>query len=833
MMGLNTAPRNRTMNLADPAAERGVLAGLCLHGSDAFFDVCDIITAKAFTIGSNQVIFACLEYLLKDKAIPKVDYPSILSSANAIGAANFFDKTEESKHLRAVMSMFVEPDTVRRLGAKVRKLEIARDLRNEMDGITRRLDQVTGDEPLENILGLAENPMFDFASRMSGANNSGPTLMGEGAAVYYQYLIDNPRQMMGIGTGFPLFDAALGGGLRANSVDLIGARQKTGKAMSLDSVLYTPTGSMLMGDVKVGDQICGPNGIVTVEEVFPQGDKDIYRVCFADGDTVECCKEHLWEVQRRKTKKYFVKSLEEIMNKMEDFAGCPRWSVRLPLPCQFYFQEIPIHPYLLGVIIGDGGLTGGSVAITNTDQELLQRVLECLEHPYGLRNCENSITYRITKGRGGSRPNIYKDKLRNLKLFGCGSHDKFIPDCYKYNTETIRWQLLCGLMDTDGTIGKKGTCSFSTVSSRLANDMKWLVQSLGGLCKIRPKISTCNGKKFSSFVCHIRLHDSRQCFTISRKKNRHHQRKKPPIHRRILRVEYVGKKPAQCITVSSSDGLYLTNNFVITHNSFVCDNVGLHIAGKLGIPVLNVDTEMSKEEHLIRVGACLAEIQSDSIEKGKLSLAEKAKLMVAADKLASFPYHYDCVIGVNFEDTLARMRRWVLRTVGLSENGKAKPCLIIYDYLKLLDAHGISSNMAEHQLLRLIASSLKNFMGRYGVSCLTFAQLNRDGIDYEDTRVIRASDGILDAITSFSIFKWKTDDERHESQGDLKKYTHKLIPVICRHGPALRDGDYINIQTDYSRAKIIEGPTKSQVNAGQFAKDKGFIVDEKKLEKLE
>lgn len=477
-------------NIQDAAAERGVLAGICNFGSDTYLDIADIVSAKTFTINSNQVIFACAAHSLKDRAISRLDYPTILSAANALGVGGFFENRDEAKHLRAVMTMSIEQESIRRLAARIRKLEIARELCGVTLGAASRIQAITGDEPVEEILGFAENPISEYITRISNGNLAGSSLMGEGAAAYYQYLIDNPREMMGISTGFPNFDRAIGGGLRAGCVDLIGARQKAGK-------------------------------------------------------------------------------------------------------------------------------------------------------------------------------------------------------------------------------------------------------------------------------------------------------------------------------------------------TFISDNVGLHVVN-MGVPVFNIDTEMSKEEHQIRVGACIAGVESEKIEQGKLNREDRDKLFKAAEKLATLPYHYECVIGVPFEDILCRMRRWILQKVGLADNGKAKPCLIIYDYLKLLDATGLKNNIAETQLLRFIASGLKNFMARYGSSCLTFAQLNREGIDIENASIIRGSDGILDAVTSFSLYKWKSSDERNGAVGDARKYTHKLKPLICRHGPCLDEDDYINIQTDYSRAKIIEGPTKFQLATNVARQEKGFVVSDDK-----
>lgn len=263
--------------------------------------------------------------------------------------------------------------------------------------------------------------------------------------------------------------------------------------------------------------------------------------------------------------------------------------------------------------------------------------------------------------------------------------------------------------------------------------------------------------------------------------------------------------------------------------TMLVDNTALHIAGKGNIPVFNLDTEMSWEEHLHRIIANLAGIQTVDIETGKCGFKDipKKKVLDAADRLKQMPYYYECLIGRQFEEALASMRRWVTRTVGLDANGKAKPCVIIYDYLKMLSADFASKDMQEHQALGFITSALKNFMGRYSVPCLCFAQMNREGIDREDSGAVAGSDRIAQYATSLTFYKWKSDEERAEADDEHVKYTHKLIPIVSRHGAGLSEGDYINIQAEYSMARITEGPTRNELLRGASAdrNPQGVVVD--------
>lgn len=258
--------------------------------------------------------------------------------------------------------------------------------------------------------------------------------------------------------------------------------------------------------------------------------------------------------------------------------------------------------------------------------------------------------------------------------------------------------------------------------------------------------------------------------------------------------------------------------------SLIVDTVSLYVAGQ-GIPVLNVDTEMTKEEHLHRVGAVMASVPIKDIETGKCGDDPQTRRTVeeAAKRLNDMPYDYVSVIGQSFEQTLSDMRRWVLRKVGLGPDGKAKPCVIVFDYIKMMSAEGLSNRLAEFQALGFMMNSLKNFMGKYGVACLCLAQVNREGIDREDSAVIAGSDRVGWFATSATLYKRKGEDEEAEEDGPSSNYSHKLIPLFTRHGPGIEPGNFINVKTNYSKAHIEEGPTRFELGAKQGANNGGEI----------
>lgn len=257
------------------------------------------------------------------------------------------------------------------------------------------------------------------------------------------------------------------------------------------------------------------------------------------------------------------------------------------------------------------------------------------------------------------------------------------------------------------------------------------------------------------------------------------------------------------------------------------DNVGFYVANKLGIPVLNMDTEMSNKDHIHRVMAMMTEIETSKIETGKFSESpvQNSKIQESIEELQKTKLYYKSIAGKPFDEQLGIMRRWICKEVGLNSDGTAKDCLIIYDYLKLMDSTGMSQDMKEYQLLGFMMTALHNFAVKYQVPILGFIQLNRDGITKESTDTASGSDRIIWLCSNFSIFKRKSDEEIAEDGGDSGN--RKLLPLISRHGGCLDDNDYINFNLKGWCAKITEGKTKLELSSGGGKNNKnGFVINE-------
>ena len=445
----------------------------------------------------------------------------------------------------------------------------------------------------------------------------------------------------------PALDQALGGGIPEGSWVVVTGPEKFGKAQPFGSKVYTPKGPVNIESLSIDSEVCTPYGdIAKVTGIFPQGIKDVYKITFLDGDTVECCKEHLWKIKSinrryKNIEQSEVVNLEYIINHFNKNKERPTWSIELPFYCYFNKQKIELDPYILGVLLGDGCFRK-QVMITNTNKQLLTYVENNIGKDYIIRPVtlkKPTIDYRIRNKTRFARSK-YRDFLRKYDLWNKKSKDKFIPEHYKYNSYDVRISLIKGLMDSDGYVAKNGHSTFYTSSMKLAKDFKELIMSIGGLCKIANKTTYCNGQKFKSYVCLIRFFDTRILFKIKSKKQRGRKQDKH-ITRMIKNIEYVGKKECVCISIDNEHGLYLTDNYVVTHNT---TNL-LHAAVNAQQPeyggkeVIYIDAEARLKEMNLNSFKKLNKDKFHLIisERGKPPLTAENFLNIAIKYLMDYP----------------------------------------------------------------------------------------------------------------------------------------------------------------------------------------------------
>lgn len=373
---------------------------------------------------------------------------------------------------------------------------------------------------------------------------------------------------------------------------LFGGGARGGKMLSINELVCTPFGFRKVKDLKVGDIITSAEtgGQQRITYIHPMGTFEFYRVSFNDGTYVDCSEGHLWQVHvSRKSTKRKDEEGNSKNQRVWETTQIRDWLLRqerdginkgkhllIPLckPVQFTTGQSRyryIDPYVLGVLIGDGCLSRKSnyVSVTTPDEFIVNKIMEkgfsVKKHETPYKACDD---YSI-KGEG------LDEGLANLGLKGHTAKTKFIPNVYKYAPIDTRKALMCGLMDTDGYVDDRGHMSYTTISKQLAEDVAFIIRSLGGKATVTKgkagykkdgEYHRCNDAYDVTFTCSL----AKELVSLPKKLERVRDfYPRQCAGKQIVSVTPIGKRRSRCISVDDVSGLYVTKDFTVTHNSYL------------------------------------------------------------------------------------------------------------------------------------------------------------------------------------------------------------------------------------------------------------------------
>ena len=355
-----------------------------------------------------------------------------------------------------------------------------------------------------------------------------------------------------------------------------------GKAQPISEKVFTPNGWRDIGTVSVGDHVIGWDGLPTkVVGVFPQGKKAVYCVTFSDGTNVKCCREHLWSVQTKSQKcrgaGFTTKSVDDLIGDLYDGSGCRKWFIPLVEPIDLEPIQFEIDPYVIGAMLGDGGYKH-SLMFSSGDDFIVEQMCDLLPSDYVIKQ-RSKYDYQITVGKnlGFGVGSVLRQVLGRK-----GSAEKSVPRNYLYGSKSQRLDLLQGLMDTDGTVRRKERhCEFNTVSRQLAEDVQFLVRSLGGVTRVRtkkPSKYTHNGERRVGLVSYRVTVSIPDCpFRLPRKASLYNRNPNQGRTKAMVSIERCDREEdCVCISVESEDSLYVTSGFTLTHNTICMAAVANH-----------------------------------------------------------------------------------------------------------------------------------------------------------------------------------------------------------------------------------------------------------------
>lgn len=599
-----------------------------------------------------------------------------------------------------------------------------------------------------------------------------------------------------------IFNSITRGG-RKGKLYLRSGGSGTGKAIPDYTLIPTPKGMKRVDEIKIGDSLFDRTGKPTkVLNVFPQTEeKEIFEVKFKDGRIAECCEDHLWEYyyDSHSQKRNRVETTRQIMDRVKglknNFKNSKntgfRFFTRLNQAVSFEEKKLPLEPYVMGLILGDGSLryteSQKGFSFSTNDEELLspiEKELNCKKRKSSKYNYSWTFHFIEKKGISEQRKNIWVEEvLKDFpELWNLKSENKFIPECYLFGSIEQRKAILSGLLDTDGSIDSGGRVSFSSVSKKLINNLEFICRSLGYITSItlddkRPEKYT-NGVAYQLNI-QCKKEEKESLFRLKRKKQiaieyiNNGKRAEKKEFNPIVSIQPTGKYTKMtCFTVDNDECLFLMNDFIVTHNTRTMVGDACNIAYPFRYDtrknrwvatgnsekVLYVMTEQDPEEIKTMILAYLTGYNEEIFIYGTYTEEEFKRIEVAIDimeryegnmKLAQVPDPCSSVIKNLF-------RRYVLQ-----ENVSN----IFYDYIfssPAMLAEYRDLCIREDVALRLLATTIKNLAVELDAFILTSTQVSNDDDPkggFKDFHNVQGSRAIPNLVDFACIMSRPTKDE--------------------------------------------------------------------------
>jgi len=418
--------------------------------------------------------------------------------------------------------------------------------------------------------------------------------------------IENPdNKIVGVPSGIKVIDVHFGGFQPGDFVVVIGWTG-TGKMVTPATPIPTPDGWRKAGDISPGDKIFGRSGApITVTHIWPWSDLSMYKIVFNDGSEIEVGEDHIWTLlsannrYRGLSENFINKTTGELFSEGVRFGARntgnskSQYKYYLPAtgPVEYPKVDLPIDPYTLGALLGDGYLSRRRVELSGNDNFIQDKVQGANPHKK-FRFYTKTDNHCACTNYGVS----FREDLTSLGLINHKSRDKFIPDSYLISDIDSRKALLAGLLDTDGSATPRERAKYSSYSAKLAEGVKELVLSLGGVASVKGNVRG-DGTEYT-----VSVWTPFNPFTLPRKVELY-----SPTYewfRAIESIERIDDGDGVCFTVDAPDHLYMAGDYIVTHNSSLTRLMAAN-AWRAGHVPLIISLEMDRIQEEFRMDTIL------------------------------------------------------------------------------------------------------------------------------------------------------------------------------------------------------------------------------------
>lgn len=637
---------------------------------------------------------------------------------------------------------------------------------------------------LQEIVDSVENRIVKLKAQYVNDSETESVQAGEGIRELLAELKRNPE------IGLPLYGPMINAvtrGARLGKFYIRSAATGVGKAIPNNVLIPTPIGWRKVGDIKVGDTLFNEKGEPTkVLQIHPQPkEKEIWNVEFADGRVAQCCGEHLWEYDYQShrgrafrvedTQTIYERSLK-LKNGFKDAQNRGyRFRVKLNKEVQYPKKEYSLHPYIMGAFLGDAsfryGNTNKSLAFSSENEDLPNIILSYLGDNFYLEKyTDKNCNYFFKNKDNPNHPIWVEEFLKDYpELWNCKSEDKFIPSDYLLGSIEQRYDLLAGLLDTDGNIGKtNGSVTVHTISEKLKNNIIELAHSLGMITSV---LEDTREDKYSTGVCYrITLQCKNEIkprlFKLKRKKDIAilHASKEQKYSKEMLPITniYKTKEKANmtCFTVDNENHLFLMNDFIVTHNTraFAADACSISCSEVYNPklkkweknptykqnPTLFIATEQEVDEVQTLFLAFISGVDERVILENAMTPEEEERVDKAAGIIEKSPIYIKRTSNFSLAEIENTIKFHILQY---------KVKYVFFDYLhstvKMLGE--ISANagvrgLREDNVLFMFSTRLKDLCVEYDIFIMTATQLNGDYVNAQkfDQNLLRGAKSVAD-----------------------------------------------------------------------------------------
>lgn len=759
---------------ANLEAEQALL-GAIMANQKAYERVRHFLRPEHFADAAHQVIYRTAQVLVDAGRVPDaVMIRTALEHNGELGAAG------GPKYLATLLAAMVGIAPAESYGRLILDCWTRREMIAAADAMKARAHDGDPTASGETLLGEGLGLLHALSNKMPAAGNlvsAGDALMKaflEAEAAYKR------NGVIGMSAGFPDVDDKVGG-LEPGGLYLLGARPGMGKAQPLGAHILRQDGTWTtMGEVRLGERLASIDGAPSmVSGIYDRGEMEVFRVTFSDGRSTRACADHLWRVMYRDWDAPRIVNTAKLQEMLERKRYRNRLSIDL-VSGHFGGGDLPLDPYVLGALIGDGGLRRATPQITTPDEAILEEVDRRLNGAAEVRKAAGSryaysIVSRGIPGRliedgapldaprrypdlvGDDEPRRFYPRtvyvvtraLKAMGLMGLKSEEKFIPPCYLAASRQDRLDLLRGLLDTDGWSEKNGSVRFGSSSEQLARSVQALVRSLGGLCglKKRQTFYTYKGEKkpgLPSWVCMIRHERGHELFALPRKAERARRTGNASVRLNVASVESCGVERVRCIAVTHPSHLYVTDEYTVTHNTSYALQFALRAAsarmkaerrGETDLPagrIFIASLEMGASQLARRALALSSGVDLQSIRRGAVMRPDRQhdlrRLMHVRDHIQSLPLLIEDTPQVTMA-AIERQAEAARRRLG------GLDCVVI-DHLHIVGREKVSGKFGDTQAMGEISRAAKAMAKRLGVPVVALCQLSRGCESREDKRPV-------------------------------------------------------------------------------------------------